>query len=338
MKTALKKIGIALVLLLLVAAAVGYFIQQQRDARTLAANPPPGDFVDVGGHELHYRLFGEGPVTFVLEAGGGEYSATWSEVETELARLGHVFVYDRAGMGWSEEGPHPRTIQQIVDELHAVLAAANVAGPHLMVGHSLGGLIVTFYAMEYPEDVAGLLLIDPSHKDQMRKMPQPPAWQLTLVTQLTRMAPIGLPQLILFGESSNSMKARSKHVRTFGAELRGVIHSVEQWAEQEIDLGDTPIYVLTNGEPTRGPMATEEQNRDSWEIWRRLHASLLEASTSDVERHVIVEGAGHYIHHDRPGAVVEAAEELARRISADPEYADSGASASPARLASSRAP
>ncbi|HEM46826.1 MAG TPA: alpha/beta hydrolase, partial [Alphaproteobacteria bacterium] len=170
----LKKIAIALVVVLVGGTAVGYVLQERRDARILADNPPPGRFVDVGGHELHYRLFGEGPVTFVLEAGGGEYGATWEEIEEELARLGGVFVYDRAGLGWSEEGPHPRTIERIVEELHAALDGADVPPPYVLVGHSLGGAVATFYAMKHPERVAGLLLVDPSHQDQVREMPQPP--------------------------------------------------------------------------------------------------------------------------------------------------------------------
>ncbi|NIP78401.1 MAG: alpha/beta fold hydrolase, partial [Gemmatimonadetes bacterium] len=130
----------------------------------------------MGGHQLHYRLLGEGPVTFVLESGGGEYSGTWGEIEDDLGEIGRVFVYDRAGMGWSEEGPHPRTVDRIVDELHTALERADVPAPYVLMGHSLGGMIATLYSMEHPGEVAGLLLIDPSHKDQMKRLPQPPAW------------------------------------------------------------------------------------------------------------------------------------------------------------------
>lgn len=316
MKRRLKRVAILVALVLVAGAAVGYALQERRDARVVAENPPSGRFVDVGGHELHYRLFGEGRVTFVLEAGGGEYGATWEGIEGELARLGRVFVYDRAGMGWSEEGPHPRTISQIVEELHAALHAASVPPPYVLVGHSLGGAIATSYAMEHPDEVAGLLLVDPSHKDQVRKMPQPPAWQRVLITQLTRTAPIGLPRLV-FGGASDPVKTQSKHVRTFGAEIRGAHLSATRWADEEIDLGDTPIYVLTRGDTTAGPMATEAENRTRWEIWKDLHADLVAASRGDVRRHIVVEGAGHYIHYDRPDAVLDAAEELVERITAD---------------------
>lgn len=324
MKRWLKRIAIFIALGLVTGVAVGYVLQERRDARILAENPPPGHFVDVGGHELHYRLFGEGPVTFVLEAGGGEYGESWEGIEDELARLGRVFVYDRAGLGWSEEGPHPRTIERSVAELQAALHGAGAPQPYLLVGHSLGGAIATFYAMEHPDEVAGLLLVDPSHKDQVREMLQPPAWQRGLITQLTRTAPIGLPRLV-FGGSSDLLKTRTGHVRTFGAELRGAMRSAERWAGTPIDLGDTPVYVLTRGDSTAGPATSDEENREQWEIWKRLHEDLVDASTSDIRRHIVVEDAGHYIHYDRPDTVLDVAEELVKRITADPAVADSGA-------------
>lgn len=329
MRRWLSRTALALAFLLVVAAAAGYVLQERRDARVLAEHPPPGRFVDVGGHELHYRLFGDGRVTFVLEAGGGEYGATWEGIEDGLSRLGRVFVYDRAGMGWSEEGPHPRTIRRITSELRAALRGAGVSPPYVLVGHSLGGAIATFYGMEHSAEVAGLLLVDPSHKDQVREMPQPPAWQRALLTQLTRTAPVGLPRLV-FGGSSDPVKTQAKHVRSFGAEIRGAMRWAEKWAGTEIDLGDTPVYVLTNGgDPAAGPMASGERNRERWEIWKRLHADLVEASSSDVRRHIVVEDAGHYIHYDRPGAVLEAAAELVERITADSAGASARTLASP---------
>lgn len=315
MRSWLKKAALAAGLLLVAAIAVAFVVQARRDARIREQHPPPGQFVDLGGHRLHYRLFGEGPVTFVLEAGGGEYGATWQGIEDELGAIGRVFAYDRAGMGWSEEGPHPRSISRLTEELHTALENAAIPGPYVVVGHSLGGAIATLFAMEYPEQVAGLLLLDPSHKDQVRRLPQPPAWQRMLVTQLTRTAPLGLPNLVF--DESDPVKTQAKHGRTFGAELRGAMQSAEDMESMVIDLGDTPVYVLTNGCRETGPAATAEENRARWELWRGLHGELIESSQSDVRRHIIVEEACHYIHYDRPEVVIQAAQELVARITAD---------------------
>ncbi|NIP78402.1 MAG: hypothetical protein GWM90_04045 [Gemmatimonadetes bacterium] len=135
-----------------------------------------------------------------------------------------------------------------------------------------------------------------------------------LLTQLTRAAPFGLPRLV-FGSSSDPVKNQGKHGRTFGAEIRGAMASARDHEGTTIDLGNTPIYVLTGrGNRTSGPMPTAEENRVRWEIWRDLHEELLESSTSAIRRHMVVEEAGHYIHRDRPGVVVDAARELVARL------------------------
>src|SRR5688572_5374392 len=87
---------------------VGFIFQFRNDAHVLAAHPPPGSFVNAGDHKIHVRTLGEGEFTFVLEAGLGDYSGNWGRLENALAEIGRVFVYDRAGLGWSEEGPQPR--------------------------------------------------------------------------------------------------------------------------------------------------------------------------------------------------------------------------------------
>jgi pimeloyl-ACP methyl ester carboxylesterase len=125
---------------------------EQADAR---AYPPPGKMVDVGGYRLHIHCTGSGSPTVVIESGWGDMSASWGWVQPEVAKTSRVCAYDRAGVGWSEPSPHPRTAREFAKELHTLLANATEPGPYVLVGHSLGGYTVRVYAHDYPAEVAG---------------------------------------------------------------------------------------------------------------------------------------------------------------------------------------
>lgn len=131
------------------------------------AEPPPlGKLYEVGGHKMH--LYASGNVTgnpgpsVVLEAGTGAFSIDWYLVQQNVARFARVCSYDRAGHAWSELGPRPRTMKQAAHDLHGLLVAAGVNAPYVMVGHSLGGTMVRVFAAMYPNDVAGMVLVDAS--------------------------------------------------------------------------------------------------------------------------------------------------------------------------------
>lgn len=305
------RIAVVVFALCLAGAATGYVTQRRLDARILAEHPAPGSFVDVGGHRLHYTLTGAGDVTFVLEAGLGDYSGAWGEYGAALAELGRVFAYDRAGLGWSEPGPGPATVQRAVAALHRALANAGVPGPYVLVGHSMGGAMATLYAMEHPDQVAGLLLIDPSHRDQVARLAPPPFLEELIGEQVPRTASIGLAR-VLFG-SADAVRNSSHHIAAIGAEIRAIGPSVDAWTGP-VALGNTPVYVLTAGRWDAWPGETEADQRAQWEIWRSLHAELVASSSSPVRRHVLVEGAGHYIHEDAPELVLGLTRELVERI------------------------
>ena len=123
---------------------------------------PPGKLYEVGGRKMHlYQTgnAGSGPAV-VLEAGAGAFSVDWYLVQQEMAKFARVCSYDRAGHAWSELGPHPRTMRQTAYDLRRLLARAGVRGPYVVVGHSLGGALVRVFATEYPNDVAGMVLVD----------------------------------------------------------------------------------------------------------------------------------------------------------------------------------
>jgi pimeloyl-ACP methyl ester carboxylesterase len=127
--------------------------------------PPAGQLVDVGGHRLHLLCLGQGRPTVIMEGGGGGNVLHWMAVQPLIGQSTRVCTYDRAGMGWSEPGPLPRTPDRIVAELHTLLVNAGVPGPYVLVGHSIGGKYVRLYARQYPQEVAGLVLVDSRHED-----------------------------------------------------------------------------------------------------------------------------------------------------------------------------
>jgi pimeloyl-ACP methyl ester carboxylesterase len=141
-------------------AAIGGGYQTVREAVDANAYPMPGELIDVGGYRLHLNCTGSGGPTVVLQPGGGDFSSAMAWIAPAVASGTRVCVYDRAGRGWSEPADSPQDAIQIATDLHALLHRANVPGPYVLAGRSFGGLYVLTYADRYPDEVAGMVLID----------------------------------------------------------------------------------------------------------------------------------------------------------------------------------
>jgi pimeloyl-ACP methyl ester carboxylesterase len=129
-------------------------------SQDLSAPKPIGKMVDVGGHKVHLHCTGKGSPTVVVENGFDEFSFDWTLVQERVEKFARICTYDRAGYAWSEPGPKPRTYAQLNLELHELLTKAAEHGPYVLVGHSFGGPVVRNYAMTYPREVAGIVLVD----------------------------------------------------------------------------------------------------------------------------------------------------------------------------------
>src|SRR5829696_30737 len=152
---------LALIVLLALGGATYEAIMAARDGKRY---PPPGQPVDVGGYRLHLHCIGQGSPTVVLDAGLGGFSLDWGAVQPQIAMSTRVCAYDRAGLGWSEPRPTPRSPQQFAAVLRALLANGGVEGPYVLVAHSLSGKTARLFASQHPDDVAGMVLVDTSHE------------------------------------------------------------------------------------------------------------------------------------------------------------------------------
>jgi pimeloyl-ACP methyl ester carboxylesterase len=300
---------VGLLIALACAGAVYEGIESYRDRRLYH---PPGQLVDVGGYRLHLYCIGAGSPTVILEAGGGNPWLSWYKVQPRVAQFTRVCAYDRAGLGWSDPSPKPRTTKVIAEELHRLLQNAGIDGPLVLVGHSLGGMDVRMFANQYPAEVVGMVLVDSSHPDQEDRFP-PEAKKLSAashyvvrVMQIT--LPIGLPRLL----ASRSVPAevrpqfcavfcRTKYLAAVRAEVEAVDENSAQ-VRALGGLGDLPLVVLSHDpEKVRFPgNLTEPVNR----AWGEMQEELAHLSSNGSR--LVVKGAGHDIQIDQPDAVVDA--------------------------------
>src|SRR5512133_3715531 len=148
------------VIAMLALASIGGGYQTLGEAADAKAYPMPGQLIDVGGHSLHLSCTGSGAPTVVLEPGAGEMSSNLGWIAPAFAQKTRVCVYDRAGRGWSEPADTPQDAAQIATDLHTLLQRGHVPGPYVLAGHSFGGLYVLTFTARYPDEVAGMVLVD----------------------------------------------------------------------------------------------------------------------------------------------------------------------------------
>jgi pimeloyl-ACP methyl ester carboxylesterase len=253
-KGCLQWFGASLVVLI-VLMLVGYIYEPIAEAADAKAYPPPGQIVDVGGYRLHINCTGEGSPTVVIEAGWGDSSAGWAWVQPEVAKTTRVCTYDRAGMGWSESSPEPRTAREYAKELHTLLANANEPGPYVLVGHSMGGYTILVYAHDYPDEVSGLVLVDSQALPAANaaSSPAPKPGGTSLPSLLARLGvvrllagPLGaiqdLPPEAKQAYTAYSVTPRS--IQTQWDEFRGMSEGGAQ-ARAVTTLGALPLIVLS---------------------------------------------------------------------------------------------
>jgi pimeloyl-ACP methyl ester carboxylesterase len=282
--------------------------------------------VDVGAHRLHCLIHGEGAPTVVFDSPMGASSLGWALVQPEAAKFTKTLAYDRAGYGWSESGPRPRSSGQIVGELHELLERAQMPKPYILVGASLGGCHVRLYAWRYPKEVAGLILVDPAHEDQFIRSPssRPGAAPLRVFQLASRLGVLRLAKMpvdiagmnVLPLEQQAAAAAvgyKTSAVDAIYAETTALEQSFSEIRQARASagktpMGDRPVIVLTRKEEP-APVGEEAA---LYSTWVDLHREL--AAESSRGQQVFVEQSGHFIAVDQPAKVVEAIREMVELI------------------------
>lgn len=272
--------------------------------------PPPGQLHEINGLSWHVVRLGQGrpPVIFLPALGG--FALQWTTVYETVAAATAIVAYDRAGQGWSDPATTARTPANLTTELRALLARLGQSPPYVLAAHSFGGLLARYYAGRYPDEVAGLVLVDTSHEDQYAPLPdfervvRQTGWGVRALAAVSRLSPIGrrIARLGL-GEHWADIPAarreqvlyaagRPQHHRTLMAEFAEHRRYFGPQSEIPRALGDVPLTVISAGDSLRGSRSIQgispEQSNANHQV---LQAQL--AGLSSRAQHITMPGATH---------------------------------------------
>ena len=331
-----------------VLAVAGFAVESVAAWRERRLFPPPGQMVDVGGYRLHIQCLGNGSPTVVLDTGLGSGALSWGAAMPEIARHTRVCAFDRAGYGWSDTGPKPRTSSRITTELRALLHDAGIPGPYILVGWSFGGFTARLYAHRYPEETAGVVLVESAHEEQFARyvpamvagfkkaglnLDGPVRWaggpEQAHTAVETAAARLRLWQSRL-GWARWSRRHERASAERFGELQHGytwaVLEEKAAW-EQSIaemrgvrNLGNMPLVVVSRGRGIEGPYPAWFPAQEIEAAWQDMQKDLTRLSANS--RQVFARRSDHLVPQRQPEIVVESVLSLlaAGRGSAAPAY------------------
>lgn len=312
MKKVLKVGGIVLLVLITTPLIIGQFL------RLITTEvPPPGDLLDVGGYKLHIHCAGpENPgmslPTVVIEAGAGTPSPTYHWLQQGIAETTKVCVYDRAGLAWSEESGLPRDSKTVATKLHTLLNTANIEKPFVFAGHSIAGLYMRQYVEQYPDDIAGLVFLDPSHPDQVEAFGLSEAAMADQASVLEgQLAMVKVMINLGFTEVYNPMAALAPDFANLPKDIQhqtdyvttlvryidtiplegGSFDIAAEQAAKNTSLGNRPVVVISATEPIPPESLPEGFPANLTQIFTGLHKDIAALSTNG--QHVEIETANH---------------------------------------------
>lgn len=288
---------------------------QARDAATLKRFPPPGRMIDVGGRRLHIDCRGKAKgATVIIETGAVASGLYYGKAHDAAAAVTRTCAYDRAGQGWSDPAPMPRSLEARADDLNLLLRKARIRGPVILLGHSMGGLLVRIYAKKYPRNVVGMVLMESSEEGFNGT-----AENTQRVAQTARMMDIAInaaargvdvPQLrVPNGPPEQAVALRASVFRAGQDDMVAMSTLPQEVARLGGigGLGDTPLVVYRRGRP-------DGMKPDAFETWIAAQGRLAALSTNSIA--LVAEKSGHNINYDQPelyGEAVRRVMEMRRR-------------------------
>lgn len=317
-----KRIILGIVALIGLLLIVG-FIYERVSRLSTEKIPPTGEFADVGDHKLHYYKKGTDSVTVVFETAFDPAGhLQWYTIQNELSGYATTVSYDRAGILWSERGGNPKTGAKIAEELHLLLEKAQAPKPYILVGHSLGGMLLRSFVAKYPKDVSGVILVDSQYPND----------QEYLSPQLHAMVNEGLPggflkfanavglARLMFKDMFPDSKEYKYHRTVMPALIHKSAYGVLEEQDQMSDLkkeaakitsfGSIPLHIITATDKNRfDNFITDEKLKNEMNAgWNKMQHDLLKLSTDS--RQTQVPNSSHYINQDQPQVIVQAAKEM----------------------------
>ncbi|MEK6222267.1 MAG: alpha/beta hydrolase, partial [Chloroflexota bacterium] len=298
--------------IILILLLVGIVYQLTASRRDLEKFPAPYILIMTSLGETHLKCQGEGPVSVVLVTELADSLLEWEDVQSAMAEFTRVCAYDRPGIGWSSPAAKPLTAQQIADHLHETLEGGEVPKPYILAAHSIGGVYARAFAQQYPEDLAGLVLIDSSHENQSARLPAAMNREFTMIkllaTVLGALTPFGIPRALKLADrmqgeyfsdavrpAAMARMYQSHFFTTFYNEAVSAKTSTAN-SQPPADLGGKPLVVLSRGDVNPG--ISEELFEELKQGWAELQQELGGLSTNS--KHIIAEESSHFIHRDQP--------------------------------------
>jgi pimeloyl-ACP methyl ester carboxylesterase len=302
----------SLALLIATALVAGIVYEQLGRRRDCARFPQIGRSVDIGGRSLNIFCSGAGAPPVIFESGGPGPGLEWEPFQPDVAKFTQACWYDRAGEGWSDLGPFPRTSVAIANDLHELLKRAGVPPPFVFAGASIGGLNSRVYGGLYPKEVAGMVLIDSAHEDELKRAPKfylgrtaPRFLWHPLQVTFEGAAFVGLVRLTqsspMQGKDPSQMtreeiiEALRQRPKSFVGNVSAGIVLPESFAEASsvTRIGDFPLIVLTAGQPLDfGDAELNRQAAAYQQVWiHEIQPKLVRLSTHG--RQIVVPNANH---------------------------------------------